>query len=792
MTAAKGAPDRARARAQSGGLVLVVEADTEMNRFICESLHPEHRVAMALDGRRGVSNALSLRPDVMLASLAMPDLPGEELVRAVRAERELDGTSLVLLTTRADDERRVRLLRAGAQDYLTKPFAVEELHARIGNLISGRRALEAEARLASLVEQAPDGIFVADLDGRYTEVNAAGCRMLGFSREELIGKTIHELLSPEDLERLSRSKALMLQGRAHVAEWALRRKDGTHLPVEVSARILPDGRWQGFVRDISERKRAERELRLAEAKSSGLLSISADAIIVIDADQRITMFNEGAEKIFGYSKAEVIGCRLEKLIPERFRANHPRHVERFAASPGASRRMDAAIFGLRKNGEEFPADAVISKLEVGGAQILSVALRDVTKQKRIEREQRFLAELGPVLGSTLDYEETLSTIAQLAVRELADYCIVDIVEEHGEVRRLKVASRDPAMAWACDVLTNVRVAPPTPHLLGTAIETKRPVLVAELRPEELELYSRGEEHLQALRAIGPRSAIAVPLLAREKALGAIALVSSSAARTYGQADVDLAMELAHRAAIAVENAQLYLAARRASQVRDDVLGIVAHDLRNPLGAILLQAQRLRRPEVDPRRPADAIDRAATRMNRLIRDLLDVTQMEAGRLTIEQERLPTAQILSEVFQGQRPLATSASVELRLDVEEALGDVWADRDRLLQVFGNLVDNALRHTKPGGCITVSARPGEGEVRFSVADTGSGIAPEHQPHLFDRFWQARRVSRRGTGLGLPIVKGIVESHRGRVWVESTLGKGSTFFFTIPTAEHDEDEPGG
>ncbi|MBS1148842.1 MAG: diguanylate cyclase/phosphodiesterase & domain with sensor(s), partial [Myxococcaceae bacterium] len=187
------------------------------------------------------------------------------------------------------------------------------------------------ARTRELIEQAADGIFVADLDGRYTDVNGAGCRMLGFSREEIVGKTIVDLLPPEEVERLLQSKEQLLKGSVHVAEWTLRRKDGTFLPVEVSAKILQDGRWQGFVRDISDRKRAELALQLSEARSTGILSISVDAIISVDEDSRIAMFNEGAEKIFGYSRAEVIGAPLDLLIPERFRVVHRQHVTRFAA-----------------------------------------------------------------------------------------------------------------------------------------------------------------------------------------------------------------------------------------------------------------------------------------------------------------------------------------------------------------------------------------------------------------------------------------------------------------------------
>ena len=256
----------------------------------------------------------------------------------------------------------------------------------------------------------------------------------------------------------------------------------------------------------------------------------------------------------------------------------------------------------------------------------------------------------------------------------------------------------------------------------------------------------------------------------------------------------VAQELANRAALAIENARLYRTAQRAIQMRDEVLRIVAHDLRGPLSVIVIEAGLLRRRGPEPERrsatSAEAIKSAAARMNRLIQDFLDVARMEAGQLHVEPCRTQSVQIASNAAESQRPLASAASLDLRLDLAQDLPDVWADRDRLLQVFENLIGNAVKFTESGGRITVGAAAHKAEVIFWVADTGSGIAVEDQPHLFDQFWQARKEHRRhGVGLGLPIVKGIVQAHGGRVWVESTLGRGSTFFFTIPTATRVEAE---
>ena len=229
------------------------------------------------------------------------------------------------------------------------------------------------------------------------------------------------------------------------------------------------------------------------------------------------------------------------------------------------------------------------------------------------------------------------------------------------------------------------------------------------------------------------------------------------------------------------------ALRRAVTARDEVLRIVAHDLRNPLNTIMMQAELLERPEPEPERrdqtPRLVITRSANRMERLIKDLLDVALVEAGQLKIERERLSAAELARDALEMQKPLAASAGLELQLDVEQPLRDVWGDRNRLLQVFENLIGNALKFTEEGGRITIGARPGDHEVEFFVADTGCGIAPENLAHVFDPFWQADRAGGQGAGLGLPITKGIVDAHGGRIRVESTLGRGTTFFFTLPTA---------
>jgi signal transduction histidine kinase len=295
------------------------------------------------------------------------------------------------------------------------------------------------------------------------------------------------------------------------------------------------------------------------------------------------------------------------------------------------------------------------------------------------------------------------------------------------------------------------------------------------------------EHGDLLRALGPRSGIVAPMSSGGGVFGALILVSKTPGR-YGARDASFMTELARRAAVAIDNAHLYEAAQRATQARDEVLAVVAHDVRNPLAAIGFATSALAHAHAGDGsdkegRSVAVIRRSVERANRLIQDLLDTTRLEAGALSVELKELSATEVLGDAAEAGRPLATSASLELRLDATSDLPRIRADRARLLQVFENLVGNAIRYTPGGGRITLGAASRPGEALFWVSDTGAGIAAEDLPHVFDRFWKAKSAERHGAGLGLAICKGIVEAHAGRLWVESVQGQGSTFFFTVPAA---------
>jgi signal transduction histidine kinase/ActR/RegA family two-component response regulator len=293
------------------------------------------------------------------------------------------------------------------------------------------------------------------------------------------------------------------------------------------------------------------------------------------------------------------------------------------------------------------------------------------------------------------------------------------------------------------------------------------------------------EPAKILKEQRPECLLCVPLQQGLEPLGAIYLGAFADWQPQAEQTRLLAL-LAPFCASALQKQAAYDGLQRDVHARDDVMGVVAHDLQNPLNVISMAANMLlqRVPEQSARRPIERIVRSVQRATRLLRDLLDVSAIEEGHFAVERRRLdPTALILS-ALESQQSLAADASVITATDLSPSLPTIEADEERLLEVLENLIGNAIKFTNPGGTITVGACCEGGEIKIWVADNGSGIPAQQLPHIFDRFWQAKRADRRGTGLGLTICKGIVEAHDGRIWAESDLGKGTCLYFTLPAAD--------
>ncbi len=397
----------------------------------------------------------------------------------------------------------------------------------------------------------------------------------------------------------------------------------------------------------------------------------------------------------------------------------------------------------------------------------------------------FLAEASAILSSSLEWEATVSSIARLAVPGIADWCAVDLAAATAQgVDPVVVAHVDPAkVELAREWRRRWRPRPNAPQGLPAVLRSGRSELYSDVTDEMIARAARDDEHLHAIRRLGMRSVMIVPLSARGRTLGAITFVSAESGRRYGSADLMMAEELGRRAGLALDNARLYDEAQRAIRARDEVLAVVSHDLKNPLEAVMLSASLLLRAPESPRvrRYAEALQRSASRMDRLIRDLLDLSSMDAGKFRLEPRRERLESVVEEALAVMAPIATEKGVALATRGGPLPEEVTYDRERVLQVLSNLLGNALAFTPRGGHVTIRIGIEGGDAAVTVEDDGPGIPSDDLPHLFDRYWKSQ--SRRGTGLGLAIAHGIVEAHGGRIRVESAPGLGSRFTFTLPLA---------
>ena len=559
--------------------------------------------------------------------------------------------------------------------------------------------------------------------------------------------------------------------------------------------------------DVRQRQRVEAELRAREGQLAEAQAIAHVGSFVWDIATNVLRGSDELYRIYGFEPNSAIspGLILQRVHPDDF--DLVRRTIDDAVQQGASFKVDHRIVRPPDDVRRFhvegrvvkDADGVPVEIIGAGQDITERYEAEATARKLIEEQSRrtaaeaeqrraaFLADASRVLSASFDYQTTLASLARLAVPTFADFCTVDILDDQGLIQRVGIAHSDPEKEPLLREITKwVRAGAPMVAHLHRALVDGESTLLTDVDQATITKHAISPEHERLILQLAPTSVACVPLKLADKVIGALAWYSTEEGRNYRPRDLELAAELARRAALAVENARLYHQSEQATRARDQMLGVVAHDLRNPLNTMLMAAQLLAdstTPESPTRRQAAIVQRAGERMNRLVQDLLDVKRMESGHLVVEPRRVAAHALVSEAVDMLRSLASSSSIDLVLEETcDELPSVCADVHRVQQVLSNLIGNAVKFTPRGGRIVVRCSRAPREVRFEVRDTGPGIPAEYLPHVFGQFWQASRSDRRGIGLGLAIAKGIVEAHGGKIWVESEPGEGSSFFFTLPS----------
>jgi PAS domain S-box-containing protein len=702
------------------------------------------------------------------------------------------------------------------------------------------------ADFRALAHLLPEACLLVTADGEVLGVNPAAERLTGRPRSELEGARLFELVvdAPEDTRRFlasaSRTRGPVSGGLTFAGEspivcaclGGLVDPPAGDRPCTILLRVkerasstnrfrLLDEQIDRLTREVRGRRKAEKEQkrllaqenstrlelerRTAEleattarlARSQALLEESQRSARVgsweWDVETGALTWTEELYRIYGLDPeaGEVTFEQYQTLLHPEDRDPVLDAVARATESAAPFEfdhrivRPDGTVRTVHGRGRAIVDRSGAVVRMIGSAQ-------DITERKRDEERIHFLAEAGRVLTSSLDYRETLRHVTEIAVPRIADWAAVD-VQQDGAIHRLAVAHPDRAKRELAEELARRWPAHPDDPGGAAAVQrTGEPLLIPTISDDVLVQLAKSEEHLAMLRSLELRSAMVVAMAARGQILGSITFVAAESDRTFGEDDLQLAQELADRAALAVDNARLYEAARAASRARDDLMAVVSHDLRSPLNAVLAGASLLLDvPLTEEKRQGQyrAILRSAERMERLTRDLLDITRIEAGHLRVEPGTEDVRALIEEAMKSADFAAGRTGVFLSSRLPDDLPPVRADAARMLQVLDNLLANAIRHTPQGGRVTVAADTSPESVRVCVADTGTGIPPERRDQVFGRYYQGEPSEHGGAGLGLAIAKGIVDAHGGSIWLETEVGKGTTFFFTLPRATGQEDE---
>jgi PAS domain S-box-containing protein len=697
---------------------------------------------------------------------------------------------------------------------------VDRLRRGLDGLLARERAARAaaeaaEARLRTFVASVNEVVFTLDSNRRFTMVLGRGLEPFGMRPEMLIGRHIGDVMAGmEDAGAFDGAVEQALRGSPASFDHTWETPDGLRYFHTTLAPIRErDGTIKsvaGVTREVTERKRAEEVLRASEARYRLLAEHASDMISRHDPDGIFLYASPACQTLLGYTPAELVGLSLARLC-------HPEDLRRLArvrAVLAGTRESRTATFRLRRSSGDYvwvetTARAVRSE-ETGQVLEILAVTRDVTARlqaeenaRRLIREQAaravaeaaarrsaFLAEASRALYSSLDMETTLRMLVEVAVPKLADWAVVYLVNEAGEVERAAAAHVDPARAPLLDRLRSKPLSRDPLHPVLRVLESGMPELVPEVTEEVLRSAAWDEDHLAMLHELGPRSFMAVPLWVGTRRVGALSLNLSGDERRFGPEDLSLAEDLARLAGVAVEHARLYLEAQEANRAKSDFLAVMSHELRTPLNAITGYADLLLMglPQPlggQPRAYVERIRNAAWHLFQLIEEILTFARLEAAREVVTPERFDIGPFLRDCAALIEPIARDRGLDFRCELPPAGLMVRTDARKLRQVLLNLLSNAVKFTDRGGVVLSAKIEGEWGV-FRVTDTGQGIAPEHAAWVFEPFWQAEQPATRrvgGTGLGLAVARRLARLLGGDIEMESEPGRGTTFTARIPVA---------
>lgn len=607
-----------------------------------------------------------------------------------------------------------------------------------------------EPDLHALLEAAPDGVFVSDLHGRYLYVNQAGCRMLGMEAAEILGKSILDMIPESDAVRLQTARRAMLEGRTHMDEWVLRHKDGHWVPVEVSANILPNGQWQAFVREVGARKRLEQRVRSSERTLEGVIDLLPVGVWITDREGTIVRGNEAGRRIWG---------DVRHVGPENYDV-----YKGWWAETGEP--IAAADWGMAR---------ALCRGETSLGELVRIQCFDGTFKTILNSAAPLRGAQGEIIGAICvneDITELYAAQQKLQQSEALFRTAFDLL---------------PVGLYVTDAQGHITHGNPAGERIWQGIRHVGPEAYGEYKAWWADTGEALEPADWAVARAVRRGQTSRSELIRIRCFdGTFKTVLNWAAPIRSKDSEIIGAVAVNQDVTSLMRTQEQL--RMAVRDREHILAVVAHDLRNPLSSISARATLMAKKAStlpgaqDLGASAESIVESVRRIAGLVDDLLAISIARTGGFMLKLDPMQAAQLLAMAAEQAAPLANEAGLQLELQHEsDELPTIHVDANRMMRVFGNLLDNAIKFTEAGGRIVLRAEPAPGGVLFSVSNSGPAVPAQDLDRMFQPFWQAGNEDRRGAGLGLSICRAIIEAHGGTVWTEPEAGMRVKVLFLLP-----------